>query len=365
MSPGLGSLLGETRVVREYLAFAGEALRGSRAGAQATAPKAVLLIPGLMAGDPTLYPLARRLRAIGCRVFFSGIWWNTDCPSRTLERLERGLREAARITDSRVIVIGHSLGGIYARELAGRFPLLVERAILLGSPLKNPVESANELLRTFANVLRIARPPCIATLGKPCEACGIGLPGKLPKVPETIIYTKSDGVVDWRSCLEEGPNVETIAVRSSHCGLGASAEAWAAIENRVRNAPPERRIGAVSKYRLFRSRPAIVKIPTEPRSKPTWRRTINQAGVVIAHLRCGICGSDLTDRPAGDRTLGLGSAGRRNAYFFCRACGENILGRVQSDDARKRYQWFWAVPCETTNVRSLPDRVLPLSEQRV
>jgi triacylglycerol lipase len=92
----------------------------------------IMLIPGFMAGDASLYPLA--LRGMGQRVFFAGIWSNVDCPRQTMERLSRAL-EAAFDTDGRkLMLVGHSLGGIYARELTRRFPQMVERTILLGDP---------------------------------------------------------------------------------------------------------------------------------------------------------------------------------------------------------------------------------------
>ncbi len=82
----------------------------------------VLLIPGFMAGDASLYPLAMALRGMGHRVFFAGIWVNVDCPRETIGRLSRVLEGAFRSDHRKVVVVGHSLGGIYARELARRFP---------------------------------------------------------------------------------------------------------------------------------------------------------------------------------------------------------------------------------------------------
>src|ERR1700752_431710 len=105
--------------------------------------RAVLHILGFLSGDYSLIPLADRLEGLGYRIFFSGIWYNVDCPVHALPRLEKVLREANYRTHAKVALIGHSLGGIYARDLACRFPHLVERAILLGSPVKDPLESSN------------------------------------------------------------------------------------------------------------------------------------------------------------------------------------------------------------------------------
>jgi triacylglycerol lipase len=95
--------------------------------------RGVLLIPGFLAGDLSLVPLASRLRELGCRVFFSGIWCNVECPVHTMPRLETVLRKVNHKAGGKVTLIGHSLGGTYARELARRSPDLVERVILLGS----------------------------------------------------------------------------------------------------------------------------------------------------------------------------------------------------------------------------------------
>jgi len=349
MSLGIGSLLREARVLRELLAFAGDTVRRRHVATSAAASKPVLLIPGFMASDTTLYPIAARLRMTGHPVFFAGIWFNADCPGKTIKRLERSLVEASHLTGSKTVVIGHSLGGIYARELARRFPLLVERAILLGSPLKDPAENSNYLVMNLVNLMRLARPQCLVALDGPCEACGMNLPGKSPRVPVTIIYTKTDGVVNWRSCLETGPNVEAVEVRSSHCGLAVSPQAWDAIAARLgkpaTRRPVEHHRRAGGRYRLFRFRPQIARIPAKPGAKAARRPMIN--GVeIVDHLQCGICGSHFISDPAGDKTLGLYMGAARRRYFFCKACGENVVGRVESEHARKRYVWYWAVPLE-------------------
>jgi len=346
MGPGLGGLLREARVIRELLAFAGDTARRQAERIPHRGSKPVLLIPGFMAGDTSLYGIAGRLRMAGYRVFFPGIWFNAGCPVKTIGRLERVMRDAGRQTNAKVIIIGHSLGGIYARELARRFPLLVERAILLGSPLKDPVRNSNHLLRLGAAILRLGNHRCLTALGDPCGPCGLNLPGRSPKVPETIVYTKTDGIVDWRSCLESGPNVETVEVQSSHCGLAVSAPVCDLIIERLAQAPVRTvetpGAGAELKYRLFRLRRRPGS-PAEAGGRIPARPAINRVEVAD-HLRCGICGSEFTADPAGDRTLVLNVSAARRPYYFCRECGDNITRRVQSNDARKRYAWYWAMP---------------------
>ena len=332
-------------MIPELIAFAGDTARRRAQREPHHGSKPILLIPGFMAGDTSLYGIAGRLRMAGYRVFFPGIWFNTDCPVKTIGRLERVLRDASRGANAKVIIIGHSLGGIYARELARRFPLLVERAILLGSPLKDPVRNSNHLLRLGAAILGLASPRCLVALGDPCTPCGLNLPGKSPKVPETIVYTKSDGIVNWRSCLESGPNVETVEVQSSHCGLAVSAQVCDLIIDRLAKAPVRAVETAGSKvtYRLFRLRRRLGALSSETGERIARRPAINRVEVAD-HLRCGICGSEFTADPAGDRTLVLNVSAAQRPYYFCSECGDNIARRLQSDHARKRYAWYWAMP---------------------
>jgi len=240
---GLGNLLGELRVVRELATFAtdtilnpdpGKSPHGSETGA---IPPGILLIPGFMASDVTLYPLARRLRQSGHQVFFAGIWCNADCPIRTVAYLEQALRDGAHEAGGKVVVIGHSLGGLYARELAKVFPELVERAILLGAPLRSPVDAVNPPIRAMADLMFTLHKPCLNQFDGLFHEAGRGLPPVPPEVPETIVYTRSDGIVDWRSCLENGPNVEAVEVAGSHCGLAMSVEVWDVIKSRLGHVP--------------------------------------------------------------------------------------------------------------------------------
>jgi len=242
MGPGLGNLLGEFRAFGELATFASDAILKpdyrenlDLSGRDATSA-GILLVPGFMASDATLYPLARRLERTGQRVFFAGIWCNADCPAQTMQHLEQVLRGAVRATGDKVIVLGHSLGGIYARELAKLLPDLVERAILLGAPLKNPVQNTNHPIKEAATLMVSFHRACLNGLGGLFHQQSPSLPPAPPEVPETIVYTRSDGIVNWRSCLESGPRVEAIEVSGSHCGLAMNVEVWNVIKSRLKHA---------------------------------------------------------------------------------------------------------------------------------
>jgi len=229
-APGLAGLIGETRMFGEVTAFVLRGLlRRALPNMRRHGQRGVLLIPGFGAGDLTLSPLADRLRELGYPIFFSGIWCNVDCPVHMLMRLEKVLRKANRKTRGKIVIIGHSLGGIYARELACRFPDLVERAILLGSPVKAPLEGSNTFLRPLFEWAHRQCPGRLAAAFAP----GVEMNRLPPRVPETLIYSKTDGIVQWQNCVETGAHVEAVEVQSSHCGLPFDPRAFEVIVDRL------------------------------------------------------------------------------------------------------------------------------------
>jgi triacylglycerol lipase len=212
------NLLQEFRAVGEFAKFAGHAWAWRLGGNRAAKSRSILLIPGFLAGDATLYPFANWLRSRGHQVFFSGILANTDCPRRVVNRLVNIVLERYARAGEKLVVIGHSLGGIYARELGRRLPECIEQVILLGSPIKDPHKHSNPYIKMLALLTRH-----IHEIGHDCSdqlatICGVH-GAKAPQIPETLIYSKSDGVVDWASCIEDGPEVKAFEVESTHCGL--------------------------------------------------------------------------------------------------------------------------------------------------
>jgi pimeloyl-ACP methyl ester carboxylesterase len=127
----------------------------------------------------------------------------------------------------RISLVGWSLGGLYARQLAKIVPEKVRCVISLGSPFAGSPRSTNAW-RTYEMV----------------TGTSIGdqdLPDRLaeaPPVPTTSIFSRSDGIVAWRACLNsDGPQVENIEVHGSHCGLGHHPAVVYAIADRL--AQPE------------------------------------------------------------------------------------------------------------------------------
>jgi len=196
----------------------------------------VLVLPGLLAGDLSTLPLRRFLRAL-C---YDAHGWELGLnmgPTPTLREklLARFTALRARHDGRRVSLVGWSLGGIYARELARAHPDQVRLVITLATPFR-------DISATHAARLVGLRPG-----GRPLrEARELHehLRRPLP-VPTTSIYSRTDGIVAWRSCLEEaGPERESVEVACSHTGMGFHAETLAVIADRL--AQPE---GAWRPYR--------------------------------------------------------------------------------------------------------------------
>jgi triacylglycerol lipase len=266
---GFSEIIGEARYFGEYLRFRGDAGTDSDAGSNPNW-RPILLIPGFMAGDASLYPLGRRLRSQGHQVFYAGIWMNADCPAKTLERLRKRIHEVSIQTGRKVAVIGHSLGGIYARELARMEPDLVEQVFLLGSPVKHALGNTTPYLRPIVAAMRLMHSRCMEEVSAPCKTCGLDMPEGAPDVPELCIYTRSDGIVEWHSCIDEGPQVECVEVDSSHCGLPLNPQTWSEITSRLTSAASEahpthtvaaaERSPAVAPRTPHRTRPSYLKL---------------------------------------------------------------------------------------------------------
>ena len=223
----------ESRIGLEYLSLLRHpAWRGENVPQGDGQP--VLLVSGLLAGDPSLKVMARWLKQNGYRPCRAGIASNVDCSERTLGRLERRLEILAERDGMKVAIVGQSRGGGFAKVLAARRPELVSGIVTLGSPLIgalsiNPVVRAQVLglgtLGTFG-VPGLMRHSCLR--GNCCTEFWEQHRSAVPKdVGFVSVYSKSDGIVKWRSCLD--PCAEHVEVRASHCGMAVSGETYAVI----------------------------------------------------------------------------------------------------------------------------------------
>ena len=194
----------------------------------------VLLVPGLLAGDASVARLAGWLRRMGYDARRAGLVVNADCTERTTVRLERRAEGLADASGRRVALIGHSRGGQLARALAHRRPDLVSGAITLGSPLVRPavVHAVVVGALTTADALGslgvpgLARRSCID--GECCRQFRRDVNAPLDDgVALVTLYTRRDGIVDWRACLD--PQGEAVEVDSSHTGMAVNRHAYRAI----------------------------------------------------------------------------------------------------------------------------------------
>ncbi len=195
--------------------------------------KLVLFIPGFMAGDATLAPLAAVCSWLGHRTHFAGIWSNSRCPRATLDELQRRLGRIQGRYNERVVLVGQSLGGVYARELAGRVPDQVERVITLGSPLRL-LSGVNTVVTATARALGLVRGSRKGCFTESCS-CGMELEERQLEVPATVVYSRSDGVVPWQSCIDRSGSrlVENIEVMASHCGMGLHPDVCRIVTDRL------------------------------------------------------------------------------------------------------------------------------------
>jgi pimeloyl-ACP methyl ester carboxylesterase len=196
----------------------------------------VLLIPGFMAGDGSLATMTRWLRENGYRTHRAGIRANVGCSEDYLKRLELRLEELFERSGERVAIIGQSRGGIFARVLGVRRPDLVSGVVTLGSPTVNQLRAHPFVLAQIALVgtLGTGRVPGMFRVsclrGSCCQDFRTDVIGDFPAaVGYTALYSRTDGVVDWRACLD--PAAVQVEVRASHLGMGLNAEVYAEVGN--------------------------------------------------------------------------------------------------------------------------------------
>ncbi|HYI37368.1 MAG TPA: alpha/beta hydrolase [Thermoleophilaceae bacterium] len=194
----------------------------------------VLLVPGFMAGDGSLSVMARWLKGTGHHPSRAGIRANVACSGASVQRLEDRLEALVERQGRRAAIVGHSRGGTFAKALAVRRPDLVAGIVTLGSPHTDALQ-VHPLVR--ANVEAVAtlgrlRVPGMFSRGcledECCAEFWQQAHGPLPRgVGFVSVYSRSDGIVGWRSCLD--PAAEHVEIRSSHCGMAVHPAAYSAV----------------------------------------------------------------------------------------------------------------------------------------
>ena len=185
----------------------------------------VLTLPGFLASDLSMAPMRRYLKELRYDPHawrmgrnFGGVYGKR----KALRELLTGIYEA---TGRKVSIVGWSLGGVYARDLALQLPDMVRSVITLGSPFANDIRATNA-----TKLYELLSGEGIDDIPGLREA----IAGDLP-VPASSVYSRTDGIVNWRtSLLRPSATAENIEVHlASHIGLGVNPAALWAVADRL------------------------------------------------------------------------------------------------------------------------------------
>lgn len=219
--PGLLALLAEVTTPWQFARLALAAPRLARA------PRGhggcVIDIPGWRAPETSTLPLRTYLRGLGHDARPWGLGTNLGDPEGDAARLAERIRSRS---GPPVTLVGWSLGGVVAREVARAFPEHVRRVITYGTPVVGgPTHTVAGRSWGDEASARITRRIEQVEAERPI------------RVPITAIYSRRDGIVDWRACLDRrSPSVEHVEVGSTHLGLGIDPDVWTVIADRLADA---------------------------------------------------------------------------------------------------------------------------------
>ena len=211
----------------------------------------VLFLPGLYGSDKSTERLRTALRRNGHAVHGWRLGQNTGPHAHFLDGTARRLRELHDRYGRSVSVVGWSLGGIFARELARQHPHLVRQVITMAAPFRFRAGD-----RGHASLLY----DMVGPRADPFPGHDIA-EDQRPRlgVPATAIYSRTDGIVQWHACIDAaGPLRENIEVYGTHSGFGHNVAAAIAIADRL--AQPE------GQWVPFRAKPALRLLYPRPAS---------------------------------------------------------------------------------------------------
>ncbi len=191
----------------------------------------VLALPGFLASDLSMAPMRRYLNRLGYDAYAWKMGRNLGGIASRRNALKKLLTDIHDATGRKVSIVGWSLGGIYARDLALQVPDMIRSVITLGTPFANDVRATN--------ATRLYEALSGETVDDNSDLTR-AIAGDLP-VPVTSIYSRTDGIVNWRtSLLRPSDTAENIEVHlASHIGLGVNAAALWAVADRLAQAEGE------------------------------------------------------------------------------------------------------------------------------
>jgi pimeloyl-ACP methyl ester carboxylesterase len=192
----------------------------------------VIVFPGLSAGDASTAPLRKYLDSLGYDTHGWDQGMNFGPRAGVLNACKRLINDTVEASGRPVSLIGWSLGGVYARELAKELPGQVRSVITMGTPFAGGPKANNAWrLYELTSGRNIER-----------ETDQYNLP-VAPPCPTSSIYSRTDGIVAWQASWQEpqkhNPRTENIEVHASHFGIGINAAAWWAVADRLAQNPKQ------------------------------------------------------------------------------------------------------------------------------
>ncbi|MEK7501986.1 MAG: alpha/beta hydrolase [Patescibacteria group bacterium] len=186
----------------------------------------VLTIPGFTASDASLFYLNTFLRRINYRVYPSGIIYHRN-PEHEITRLSQRVKEIHKREGQKVHIVGHSLGGVVGRGVCHLNPNEIASFTAFGSPIGDFEKDVDPFVLAWANmtVPSFNQPD---ELRKRKEQLSEPLHGG---IKTTYIYTIDDGVIDWRSTVDNSHQAKNIEVPGTHSALVANPHAFRHLAN--------------------------------------------------------------------------------------------------------------------------------------
>lgn len=184
----------------------------------------VIMLPGFLGGDGYNLAFRRWLARRNYAVHGWGLGRNLGPREGVLEDLEERIGFLADQYDGPISLVGHSLGGIFAREIARRHPQWIRQVVSLGSPFGEGRMSGSIPARLFSAL----NPPEELPIDQ-------DILHEAPPVPTTAIYSRGDGIVNWQTTHQIDGHAETQSIRihGSHCGMTLNPTVWFLVAERL------------------------------------------------------------------------------------------------------------------------------------